>query len=142
MEPLDAEFLARFEACTLPESEWTHTAHIRVAWICLRQMSPGQALERIRSGILQYNTEVLKRRQKYHETVTVAFTRIVAERMREDEPWIEFEKRIDDILNSAEPILLRYYSADRLFSDDARRQFVEADVQELPPLDNDEAGNG
>ena len=133
-EPVDVEFLSRFEACTLPEGEWTHSAHIRVAWICLSQASPEQALERIRSGILRYNTEVLKRRHKYHETVTVAFTRIVAERMRENEPWIEFEKRIDDILNPAEPLLLRYYSADRLFSDEARTQFVAADLQRLPPL--------
>lgn len=135
LAPADIGFLAQFEDCTLPESEWTHTAHVRVAWVCLNLMSANNALARICESILRYNTEVLNRRDKYHETVTVAFTRIVAERMREAEPWISFEKRIDDILNSADPILLRYYSADRLFSDEARIQFVAADLRELPPLD-------
>lgn len=134
LAPADIGFLAQFENCTLPETEWTHTAHIRVAWVCLNLASADQAIPRICEGILRYNTEVLHRRNKYHETVTVAFTRIVAERMREAEPWNNFEKRIDDFLNSADPILLRYYSADRLFSDEARMQFVDADLRELPPL--------
>ena len=134
LEQADTEFPALFEECALPESEWTHTAHIRVAWSCLNQSSPDLALERIRTGILRYNTEVLNRRHKYHETVTVAFSRIVANRMRDNEPWAEFSRRIDDPLNTAEPLLLLYYSADRLFSDEARNQFIEANMQELPSL--------
>lgn len=134
LERADIEFLALFEECTLPESDWTHTGHIRVAWICLNQSPPDLALERVRTDILRYNADVLNRRHKYHETVTVAFSRLVAERMRDDEPWAEFAMRIDDMLDTAEPLLLRYYSADRLFSDEARRQFVYADLQDLPSL--------
>lgn len=134
LEQADKDFLAQFETCALLESEWTHAAHVRVAWICLNQSTPDMALERIRTGILRYNTDVLNRRHKYHETVTVAFSRIVAARMRENEPWAEFARRIDDMLDTAQPLLLRYYSEDRLFSDEARTQFVEADLQELPPL--------
>lgn len=134
LEQADKDFLTQFETCALPESEWTHTAHIRVAWIYLNQSPLDLALERIRTGILRYNADVLNRRHKYHETVTVAFSRLVAERMRDDEPWAEFAMRIDDMLDTAEPLLLRYYSADRLFSDEARRQFVDADLQDLPSL--------
>ena len=137
LAPADAEFLARFEQCTLPEGEWTHFAHIRVAWICLKQASGAQALERIRAGILQYNTEVLHRRHKYHETVTVAFAYIVADRMREGECWHDFSERITDLLDPVNPILLRYYSEDRLFSEEARNGFVEPDLQEIPPLTDD-----
>jgi hypothetical protein len=133
----DTAFLSSFETCTLPESEWTHAAHIRLAWICLNLQSPELALERIRSGILRYNTEVLNRRHKYHETVTVAFTRMVARRMRKDEAWADFAMRIDDILDPEDPILLRYYSQERLFSDIARKEYVEPDLQEIPPLSDD-----
>lgn len=131
----DLEFLRRFEACELPEREWTHLAHLRIAWICLATDSPETALKRIRDGIIRYNTEVLNRRHKYHETVTVAFTHIVAERKRENEGWEVFSSRVDDVLSADEPILLRYYSKSVLFSDLARNQFVEPDVLPLPPLE-------
>lgn len=128
----DDKFLEKFEGFLLPESEWTHLAHIRVAWICLNYEREESALARIRDGILRYNTEVLGRRHKYHETVTVAYTRIVASRIRRDEPWVEFAKRIDDLLDTRLPILLRYYSKERLFSDAARKSYVEPDVLDIP----------
>ena len=134
LAPADTDFLSLFETCTLPEAEWTHAAHIRVAWILLNLQSPDVAIGRVRDGILRYNTEVLNHRHKYHETVTVAFTRIVASRMRENESWDDFALRIDDVLDPDDPILLRYYSKDRLFSENARKEFIEPDLQKIPPL--------
>ena len=133
---VDLDFLSRFENCQLPESEWTQLAHIRVAWICHSIDSPDRALARIRAGILRYNTNVLKRRKKYHETVTVAFAGIVAARMKTGESWKEFAARIDDILNARNPVLLKYYSEQQLFSDKAGREFVEPDKAELPEFDS------
>jgi len=129
--------MSAFERCELPEDQWTHLAHIRVAWVCLNEDSPTVALARIREGILRYNTEVLDRRHKYHETVTVAFTHIIADRMREGEIWSDFAERIKDLLDPRDPMLLRYYSGDRLFSDEARSGFVEPDLKEIPPLADD-----
>lgn len=130
----DLNFRACFERCELPEFEWTHLAHVRLAWICLSLEPESKALARIREGILRYNTEVLHRRHKYHDTVTVAFTRIVAGRMRPGESWTDFAERINDILDPGRPVLLRYYSERRLYSDDARRRFIEPDREELPEL--------
>ncbi len=128
----DRAFICRFERCELPEEEWTHLAHVRVAWIALMSDSASRAVDRVRSGILRYNTEVLKRRHKYHETVTIAFARIIHDRLRCDETWSDFRRRIDDILSADEPILVKYYSAERLMSDEARRDFVEPDLGPLP----------
>ncbi len=128
----DRAFICRFERCELPEEEWTHLAHVRVAWIALMSDSASRAADRVRSGILRYNTEVLKRRHKYHETVTIAFARIIHDRLRCDETWSDFRRRIDDILSADEPILVKYYSAERLMSDEARRDFVEPDLGPLP----------
>jgi len=133
----DKVFLERFERCELPEAEWTHLAHVRVAWICLGTMPADDALDRIRIGILKYNTDVLHRRHKYHETVTVAFARIIADRMRTGEKWDDFARRIDDLLNTEVPLLLRYYSEDRLFSEAAREAFLEPDLEKIPsPTEN------
>ena len=132
VSPDDRRFLARFERCTLPESEWTHLAHIRVAWACLQLSDPADSIARIRRGILAYNTAVLGRPEMYHETVTVAYSMLVANRIRDGESWAAFETRIDDLLDKKSPILLRYESSDRLFSAEARKRFVEPDLQALP----------
>jgi len=134
VDAADLEFLARFEGCRLPEAEWTHLAHVRVAWVCLRVDEPGVALARIREGILRYNTAVLGRPHRYHDTVTVAFTRLIAARMSPGERWDTFAARIDDLLDRESPALLRYYSPDQLYSDEARRCFVEPDRKALPEM--------
>lgn len=131
----DDTFLSRFEGCTLPESEWTHLAHVRVAWLYLSRHSPDTALRRVCDGILRYNTEVLNRPEKYSETVTVAFLHVVLGRMRTAESWDSFSTRIDDFLDPKSPILLSYYSQEMLFSDAARLQFFEPDLAELPSFD-------
>jgi len=128
----DRLILAQFEQCTLPESEWTHLAHIRVAWLYLSQQPPNSALRKICAGILRYNTKVLHRPEKYSETVTVAFAHVVLGRMQAAEPWDRFAMRIDDLLDSKIPVLLNYYSQEKLFSNKARTQFVEPDLTELP----------
>lgn len=130
----DRNFLVSFEGRELPEAEWTHLAHIRVAWIYLSLMAPEVALQRIKAGILRYNTEVLRRRHKYHETVTVAFAHIVVGTMVDHESWAEYSGRIDALLSAENPILLRYYSPGRLFSDAAKSNFLPPDLEALPPL--------
>jgi hypothetical protein len=70
----------------------------------------------------------------YHETVTVAFTRLVSARLVAGETWSGFAQRIDDLLDRNAPILLRYYSPGVLNSDAARAGFVEPDLDALPPL--------
>jgi len=130
----DRRFLSAFERCELPAEQWTHLAHIRIAWVCLNLDSSMAALARIRQGILCYNTEVLDRRQKYHETVTVAFTHIIADRMRDGENWRDFAERCNELMETGNPILLSYYSENRLFSERARSAFVEPDLRNIPPL--------
>jgi len=64
----------RFEACTLPKEEWTHTAHYIMAfWYCMQLPLPG-AVEKIRSGIRRYNLSVGGANTDtsgYHETITL-----------------------------------------------------------------------
>jgi len=66
---------------------------------------------------------------------TVAFVHIVLGRMQPAEPWNAFAASIDDLLDPQKPVLLNYYSKDRLFSDEARNCFVEPDLMKLPCFD-------
>lgn len=128
----DAEFLQAFEACTLPAGRWTHEAHVRMAWLCLGQASYPEAVARIRAGIRRYNEKVLDKLPEYHETVTLAFARLIAARSRPQESWKTFIARNVDLLARDPPALGFYYSRSLLMSESARRQFVEPDLQPLP----------
>ncbi len=48
-------FLDAFERGTLPKSEWTHAAHLKMACLYLAQLPADQALNRIQQGIRHYN---------------------------------------------------------------------------------------
>eukprot|EP00977_Amphora_coffeiformis_P022925 scaffold11843_cov152-Amphora_coffeaeformis.AAC.5 len=128
----DIVFLERFERCELCESEWTHTAHVRVAWVALMTTSE-EAQDRIRKGIQTYNTQVLQRPDAFHETITVAFIRLIRSRLQchnDDSSWEEFCHTNQDVLDPK--CLLQFYSRERLFSDEARKQFVAPDLSPLP----------
>lgn len=132
MTPDETRFLQSFEDCTLPPDEWTHAAHIRMAWLCLQHDEFGVALDRIRQGILRYNGKVLDKLAEYHETVTVAFARLIAARIHANESWQQFVRRNDDLFARTPPILEKYYSTSRLMSTAAREEFLEPDLFALP----------
>ena len=128
----DETFLAEFEAGLLPPESWTHEAHVRLAWIVLPREPEPAAIVRIRAGIRRYNAFVLDRADAYHDTLTVAFVRIIAARMVSGDDWPAFRAANADILDFRRPITSRYYSDALLNSDEARRVFVEPDLTPLP----------
>lgn len=143
--PADMCFLRRFENCEVTEDEWTHEAHVHVAWILLMTNTASSAERRLCAGILRHNTEVLGRPEQYHETVTIAFARLIRARLRREETWSDFIGRSQDILSGDEPILYRFYSPDRLYAAEARSGFVEPDRANLPRsgiIDRREAAHG
>lgn len=129
------DFLNAFERCTLPGSAWTHEAHIRMAWLYLMRYDESTALLHIRTGILRYNANVTKKAGAYHETITVAYTRLVADRLTalpRDHRFDDFKVISNDLLDRTMTALLVYYSRERLFSDTARAQFIPPDLKPLP----------
>lgn len=131
----DDEFLTAFERCTLPAAAWTHEAHVRTAWIYLRRLDEPAALGRIRAGIQRFNAAVLKKDWAYHETITAAYTRLIADRRRTLPPghsFDQFRTVSADLLDRTLTALLRHYGRDTLFSDRARHGWVGPDLEPLP----------
>jgi hypothetical protein len=127
----DEAFLRSFEACTLPFAQWTHRCHVRLAWTCLDRHSFDDALVRVRNGIQRYNRA--NDRPGYHETMTVAWVRLVAHvRATEAHPSPDGRAFCDahPELGSSS-LLLLFYSRAVLFSPAAKEIFVEPD---LPPV--------
>lgn len=118
----DRDFVAAFEACTLPPEQFPHRAHVRLAWLYLRDLSLAETLTRYSTGIRRYAGS-LGAAGKYHETITWAYLFLIHERMQQRpcETFEEFAAANEDLFG---PILDRYYSKDVLESDVARTTFV------------------
>jgi GNAT superfamily N-acetyltransferase len=131
----DAALWGAFRHATLPEPEWTHRSHVRVACLHLDRWSLDEAHLRMRVGIIRLNTKHGLEEtpaRGYHETLTRAWLALVAHaRASASHPSSE-------TLLAAHPELLdkhltlRFYSRDLLMSLHARTVFVEPDVAPLP----------
>ncbi|GAB4539085.1 MAG: hypothetical protein Tsb0014_29230 [Pleurocapsa sp.] len=67
------QLIDAFLSRTLPKSEWTHEAHLKVGLWHLLHYSPDESLIRLRHGIKQYNVAcgvANTDSQGYHETIT------------------------------------------------------------------------
>jgi hypothetical protein len=133
----DQEFIAAFEACTLPNAEFTHQGHLRMAWYYLRGGDYEAGLTAIRDGIKRYANS-LGATAKYNETVTVFYARLVHHCLSQEGSraltWGEFAERHPILFDRVSPPSLRHYKKETLLSDEARTRFVEPDVKPLPPI--------
>ena len=60
--------------------------------------------------------------------------RLIADRMRPDQPWNEFVANNGDLLDTWMRVLSPYFSDATLGSEKARQEFVAPDLQQLPEL--------
>ncbi len=136
----DDTFLAQFEACTLSVEQWTHRAHVKVAWLYLRAHSLEDAIDRIRAGIKAYNTanDVPDGPgMGYNETVTHAFMHIVHATMQAYGEL--FPVKTADEFCDTHPHLLHRSLIRIFYSPDGRpdlaaekTRFIEPDMCDLP----------
>jgi hypothetical protein len=130
----DDDFLAAFEAHTIPKAEWTHAAHVRMAWLYLTRLPIAAALDRIRDGIRRYYAAVGS--DGYHETITVAFTLLIHARLAitdNDDNFADFCASNPDLL-TPRGLLELHYDPATLASPEAKLRFVEPDREPLPTL--------
>jgi hypothetical protein len=125
-------------ARTLPRADWTHEAHLAATtYLLLRR--PDIDVDKALPGIIRaYNESVggvNSDSEGYHETITRAFLRGLRLFLAEadiDEPLHEL---VNELLLSPmgrRDWPLRFYSPERLFSVEARREFAPPDVAALP----------
>lgn len=138
----DDEFLGAFERAAIPAPQWTHAAHVRMAYLYARRFGFDLALDHTRRGINALNGSHVaagfKPRVGYHETITAAWLRLIVGALRaadahKDAPaasWAEFSSRHPHLLDP--DALLRHYSRERLMSPAAKAAFIEPDLAPLP----------
>jgi hypothetical protein len=120
----DAQFLAALEACTLPEAEFGHAAHVRAAYLYLRAGSFGAAIERMESAIRRYAAS-LGKPDRYHDTITIAYLALIRRALvvgGDRGGWPAFAAANPELLDRQ--LLLRYFPREQLESALARRVFL------------------
>jgi hypothetical protein len=101
---------------------------VHVVWAYLREMPWQQALARFQAALKRFAAHHDKP-NLYHETITCAYVLLINDRMQRSaaSSFDEFCRDNADLLTWKPSILERYYHADTLKSELARRTFVFPD---------------
>ena len=134
IEHLGEGLLAR----SLPREEWTHEAHLAATTYLLTHRSDVDLDTELRDIIRRYNESVggvNSDTEGYHETITRSFLHGVRLFLAEADRDAALHELVNALLRSpmgSRDWPLRFYSRERLFSVEARRNFVAPDIAALP----------
>jgi hypothetical protein len=129
--PVD-ELVRRLGDLTLPNELFRHRDHLRFAHHRLLNDGWPFALDAISEQIARFARHH-GHAEKFHVTLTQCWVRLVAGALAREPRSCSFEELVSrhaELLDKS--LLLRYYSRERLFSDAARRAWIEPDLHELP----------
>jgi hypothetical protein len=137
LEELAAAFLSR----SLPRAQWTHGAHLSVGAWHVHRFGVDEAIARLRVGIRALNDfhgTINTATSGYHETITVAYARLIEEFLVGFEPGTPLAHSVSHLLAgplSERSLLLKFWSRALLMSEAARAAWVAPDLQPLavPP---------
>ena len=133
-----ARVVREFEAATISREEWKHADHLVVALYYVSHFDVETATQKMRSGILNLLGNGfmvdLSKEMPYHETITVFWIRTVATFHAESNGKPIGEKISEMVKRFDKDYLLRFYSRDLLFSDRARAEFIEGDLDDYQTL--------
>jgi hypothetical protein len=134
IEHLGEGLLAR----TLTREEWTHEAHLAATTYLLLKR-PDIDLDKRLPGIIRtYNESVggvNSDSEGYHETITRVFLRGIRIFLAEADLKEPLHELVNELLLSPmgrRDWPLRFYSPQRLFSVEARRDWVRPDLRSIP----------
>ena len=128
------EVVNAFESATLPHDKWRHAEHLTMAMHYALDNDFNEALNKMRSGILKLNDfhgVVTTPERGYHETLTVIWTRAVFDFVKadSDKELVVLANEIIEKFDKEFP--LKFYSRERLFSVEARYNFIESDLKQF-----------
>jgi hypothetical protein len=129
-------FLLAFENGTLPKPEWTHAAHLLTGASYVHALGEAGAADKMRMCVRRYNEAVGGRNTEtsgYHETITVAWIKVLAKLLRESQPIerADFAALAVTRYSNDRRYLQRFYDFDLVNSVEARRTWVPPTIGTL-----------
>jgi hypothetical protein len=125
-------------ACTLERADWTHEAHLAVTMYLLLERTDIDLDQRLPSIIRRFNESVggvNSDTEGYHETITRSYLAGVRLFVTEADGRKPLHELVNELLLSpmgTRDWPLRFYSRPRLFSVEARRDFLTPDLAAMP----------
>lgn len=125
----DEQFEQTFANCTFVPELFTHEAHIRLAWIHLKNYGEKQAIENI-CGQLQQFVAFLGVQDKYNETLTVAAIKAVKHFMGKTkaQDFARFIEQNSRLNYNFKELMAQHYGFDIFNSAEAKTTYLEPDL--------------
>lgn len=129
----DFEFEQQFIKCELEPSDFSHEAHLRLAWININQYGVKQAEKNIQQQLQKF-VEFIGAKDKYNVTLTLAATRVVYHFMLKSKSnsFRDFIAEFPRLKDNFKEFINTHYSFDIYNSNRAKMEFLEPD---LTPFD-------
>ena len=127
----DMELTRALERGQIANEDFHHVSHLHVAWVYLAESSSvQQAANKMRDTLRRFAATAGKP-QKYHETITLFWVHLLSRAHLNSSG-----ERLEELVRANPQLLeknfpLAYYSAERLFSDEARTSWVEPDLKPI-----------
>ncbi|MFI6077489.1 hypothetical protein ACIA5C_38760 [Actinoplanes sp. NPDC051343] len=107
-----------------------HREHLHLAWLAVRRHGPSAAPDLLAAGIRR-TARYAGAPQKYHATMTQAWTHLVAHHVPEGpDDFGAFLQRFPRLLDKR--LLTAHYSSSRLASAEARASWITPDLAPFP----------
>lgn len=125
----DSKFEEQFYHLRLPQEEFNHEAHLRLAWIHITKYGIEKALDTISSQLKRYVAHV-GAEDKYNKTVTIAAIKAVyhfvlrSTSSRFQDFLLEFPR----LKNNFKELMNSHYSYDIFNSEEAKKIYLKPDL--------------
>ena len=125
----DKTFEEQFANCKLDPSVFNHEAHLRLAWVHIKNYGIKQAEENIQKQLKQY-VHHLGAYDKYNITLTVAAVMIVYHFMKKSasKKFSEFVEEFPRLKYQFDELIASHYKIDIFKSEIAKERFIEPDL--------------
>ncbi|HYT12754.1 MAG TPA: hypothetical protein VEL12_08200 [Candidatus Nitrosopolaris sp.] len=128
----DDEFLHAFFSAELPNSDFHHRDHLRLAWLMVRRHGLAAAETRVAEGI-QHFAAKNGHAARYHDTMTRFWVRLVAHAVANKPEIQDFEAFLEAYPMLLDPALpFRHWRREAMFTPEARAEWTEPDLVPLP----------
>jgi hypothetical protein len=125
----DKAFEREFELCTLNPELFTHEAHLRLAWLYVKNYGTEAAIEIICEQLKNYTWHI-GAADKYNTTVTVAAIRAVSHFIKKSRSleFADFTNEFPRLKYNFRELMAAHYKTDIFTSDEAKRKYLEPEL--------------
>lgn len=126
-----SDVVESFEKGTISRTDWKHAEHLTVALYYLQNNDYETAYHKMRDGIfnlLRAFAVDFSKEMPYHETLTVFWLKTVDD-FRQTKKDCSITEICNELIEKHDKDFpLKFYTRERLFSDEARARFLDGDL--------------